>query len=72
MSEKRKLKHALEFREEHVEEFSILIDFYAAIARLEYLKYPYSSSKVGIKILVISRTLKVHCPRGLIIVASFG
>ena len=37
MSEKRKLKHAFEFREEHVGEFSILIDFSAALARLEYL-----------------------------------
>ena len=37
MSEKRKLKHAFEFSEEHVREFSILIDFSAAIARLEHL-----------------------------------
>ena len=36
MSEKRKLKHAFEFREEHVREFSILSDFSAAIGRLEY------------------------------------
>ena len=37
MSGKGKLKHAFEFREEHVREFLILIDFSAAIARLEYL-----------------------------------
>ena len=60
MSEKRKLKHALGFREEHIEEFSILIDFYATIARLEYLKYPYSSSKVIVKVLVIPKQTQEH------------
>ena len=60
MSEKRKLKHAFEFREEHVREFSILIDFSATIARLEYLKYPYSSSKVIVKVLVIPKQTQEH------------
>ena len=60
MSEKRKLKHALEFREGHVGEFSILIDFSAAIARLEYLKYTYSSSKVSVKVLVIPKQTQEH------------
>ena len=36
MSEKRKLKHVIEFRDEHVREFSILSDFFAVIARFEY------------------------------------
>ena len=61
MSEKRKLKHALEFREEHVREFPVLIDFSAAIARLEYPWYPYSSSKtskVSVRVLVIPNKFK--------------